>query len=124
MKRQNLILDWIPPTANERENIARTNKFMSAKIKKEQTQKVCMYAMDQLKDIYDKEKIVYIDVLFEISNFNRDEDNLIACFKYVNDGLVMSGIIKNDNLKHLRFKNFSYNKVKKKEEKIIIELSQ
>lgn len=121
---QLLIVDYIPPTANERENIARTNKFASAKVKKENTQRIANECLKQGLCAFDDNLIVYMDVTFYISNFNRDEDNLIACFKYINDGIVHAGIIGNDTLRHLRFKSFEYVKVKKDEQKIEIVLSQ
>ena len=119
-----LIINYIPPTANERENLARTNKFLSAKVKKENTNKIKNMVLSQKIKKFDEDNIVYMNITFNISNFNRDEDNLIACFKYINDGLVLAGIIKNDTIKHLRIKNIEYNKVKKDNQSIVIEFIQ
>ncbi len=120
MENTTLKIDYIPPTANERENIARTNKFLSAKVKKENTEKIMYMCLEQKIKKFSGDNIVYMDITFNISNFNRDEDNLLACFKYINDGLVKAGVVPNDTLKHLRFNKIKYNKVKKDNQSIEI----
>lgn len=77
-------------------NTERTNRFAGAKLKKTNTEIVAWKAKEQLKPM---DKINKITFIFTCKNKKKDKDNLIFQSKFVLDGLVMAGIIKNDGWK-------------------------
>lgn len=122
--KQTLIINYIPPTANERENLARTNKYVSSSSKKLETSKIVTVCNSQsLTQFNDEDYPIKQDLVFNISNSNRDWDNLVASIKYINDGLVKAGVIKNDNLNCILPGIIIFKKVSKGNESIIVTLN-
>lgn len=81
------------PDLNDMTNAARANKFASAAMKKEYTVMVAWIV--KAARIPQMEKIDLIFTWFE-PNKKRDKDNIMAGQKFVLDGLVVGGAIKND----------------------------
>lgn len=83
----------LPPTMNEIIRVARSNKYASAKLKKHWTAQAAAEATGKRRF---KGK-VWMTWLWHIKNLSRDEDNLASARKFLCDGLVGAGVIKNDN---------------------------
>ena len=96
-KAQTLILNYLPTTLNTYINAERGNKYVAAKIKKEETEKVAWECKAQkLKPVKGE---VWLSFYWYVKNKRRDADNIAFSKKFIIDGLVKGGIIKNDNLK-------------------------
>lgn len=70
----------------------RTNKYEAARIKSEQTE-ICAMCCARLKKT---DKPVHITYKWYCKDMRKDKDNIAFAHKFVQDGLVVSGIIKND----------------------------
>lgn len=83
----------LPPTMNDIIKVARTCRYQSASLKKQWTTEAYNSALGH-RQFQDK---VWIAWVWHIKNLSRDEDNLASARKFICDGLVQAGIIKNDN---------------------------
>lgn len=80
-------------------NKERANKFMAAKIKREETDRVIAECMIQkLKPI---DKPVTVDIEWVTKNLRKDLDNVAFAKKFILDGLVKAGVIEGDGRKHV-----------------------
>lgn len=94
-----LSLDYIPTDLNTYINAERKNKFIAAKIKKEETDRIYFYCLEQsIKPII---KPVYINFEYYTINLKKDPDNLSFCKKFILDGLVKANVLKNDGRKQI-----------------------
>jgi|ERR1035437_1318899 hypothetical protein len=85
---------------NTFQNATRMNKFVGSKIKKEQTELVYWACKEQKA----KEVKVYPHIIIYkwFSKDNRkDIDNVAFAKKFINDGLVMAGVLKGDGRKFI-----------------------
>lgn len=100
MKTQTLIISGKLPSRNEAENAARSHWAKGAKIKRENTELVYFNVIAaRLKPIIGTAKII---ITFYERDRKRDADNIIGGgAKYILDGLVMAGIIKDDSQKYV-----------------------
>ncbi len=87
----------LPPTLNEIIGTARSNIYASAKEKKIWTNQIAVKCFGR-KNFPDK---VWVEFVWKIKNFRRDPDNISAAAKFVMDGLVEGGIIRDDSLKYI-----------------------
>lgn len=83
----------LPPTMNEIINEARRHRFESSKLKKEWTN-TCRDIAIGYPSFPDK---VWMAWVWHINNLARDEDNLASARKFICDGLVQAGVLKNDS---------------------------
>ncbi len=83
----------LPPTMNSIVNEARKNKYESSKTKKQWTDDIAILAHGG-KTFPGK---VWINWIWHIKNLDRDEDNIASARKFICDGLVQAGIIKDDS---------------------------
>ena len=78
----------------------RSNKFVASKIKKQETDSIIWTCRKY------KEKIVDYPVIIEANWFTKNErvdsDNITFSKKWILDGLVKAGIIKDDSRKYVR----------------------
>ncbi len=96
----------LPPTLNDIVNTARTNRYASADAK--------AYWTKEMKDLFlgikpflvqesklksERHQRIWIEWVWHVKNFGRDEDNISAAQKYVLDGMVAAGVVDNDNLR-------------------------
>lgn len=72
-------------------NTERSNKFAGAKLKKDETQQVAWWAYD-LKPM----KNINLVINWYCKNKKKDKDNISFGIKFILDGLVKAGVIKND----------------------------
>lgn len=87
----------LPPTLNEIIGTARTNVYASAKEKRAWTNRIAVECFGR-RQFPDR---VWIEFIWKIKNFRRDPDNISAAAKFVMDGLVEGGIIRDDSLKFI-----------------------
>jgi hypothetical protein len=94
--KQTLILHYLPTSLNEYINAERTNKFMGAKIKKEETEKVIIECkFEELQPVRGRVKLFFY---WYVKNKKKDPDNIAFAKKFIIDGLVEANVLKNDNL--------------------------
>lgn len=84
----------LPPTLNEIINIARQNRYASAKEKEYWTNYIAVLCRGRYK--FPSE--VWLEFTWRIKSKRRDPDNIAASAKFPLDSLVKAGILKNDNL--------------------------
>jgi hypothetical protein len=85
----------LPPTLNEQIDLARSDWRASAEVKKRWTNKVADLTQTVNFSFGDR---VWLEYHWHLKTFARDSDNVSAASKYILDGLVDAGIIRNDNL--------------------------
>ncbi|PAX51321.1 hypothetical protein [Brunnivagina elsteri] len=90
-----LRFNMLPPTLNEQIDLARSDWRASAAVKKLWTNKVA--DLTQKVDFSFDDK-VWLEYHWHLKTFAHDSDNVSAASKYILDGLVDAGIIRNDNL--------------------------
>lgn len=96
--KQTLIINDTLTDLNTYINAERRNKFMAAKIKKEETERVYWLCRKQGLKPFTKPvavKITWID------NSRKDPDNICYSKKYLLDGMVMAGVLKNDGKRQI-----------------------
>ena len=92
--KQKLILNWMPCDLNTYIQKERSNRYLAAKIKKEETEIIAWECRKQgLKKV---DYPVAINYLWVVVNRKKDKDNIAFAKKFIQDGLVMAGILKND----------------------------
>lgn len=102
------VIDGRLPSMNDIIDVARRNTYCSAKLKKDQQERLewimkAQMAKNGQTGLKFTQK-AYIKVMFfEPFNghFRRDDDNVIAGCKFILDALQELGIIKNDNPKYV-----------------------
>ena len=89
----------LPPSLNETINLARTGKYVSSGIKKKWNKLIA----DNSKHIkpYSPERKVWFHFTWILKSKMRDFDNVSSGIKYILDGLVIAGIIKDDSQKYI-----------------------
>lgn len=94
--QQKLIIKGSLPGRNESEKAARTHWSVGAKMKKEYTDLImCVCKSQKIKPV---EK-ARIEVTFFEKDMRRDSDNVYGGLKYILDGMVKAGVLKNDTRK-------------------------
>ena len=110
----------LPPCLNEQINVARSHWSKSAALKK-QWGNIIMIECFNKPAFPDK---VWLSFHWSVA-FRHDPDNVAASAKYIMDGMVKSGIIKNDNLTIIQSPVMHwYSKPTKKEpESVVVAIS-
>lgn len=85
------------PDLNTYINAERSNRYMAAKIKKESTQAVWWIAK-RLQPITTKVKAIFTWIT---ADERKDPDNVAFAKKFILDGLVQAGVLKNDGRKQI-----------------------
>ena len=90
-------IDYMPPNWNDYINMERTNKYKANHLKQEEKEIVKLLTLAiEYTDNYPVELILNP----HYSNLRQDLDNFR--YKGILDGLVASGVLKNDNLRHIQ----------------------
>ena len=76
----------------------RKNRFIAAKIKKKMTE-ICLYNVLGAKKI---DKKVHITFTWYCKNQKKDPDNISFAKKFILDGMVEAGVLKNDGWKQIK----------------------
>ena len=85
---------------NTFQNKTRTNKFIGAKIKKEETERV-YWECKQQKVSPVTEYPVHISFIWYVKNNKKDPDNISFAKKFCLDGLVEAGVLQGDGRKFI-----------------------
>ena len=92
-------LDFPLPTLNEMIRTARGNKYAAAAQKKKYTGLVATEIMVQTeRPHFDA---ISLDITWIETKKKRDPDNVFAAVKFILDGIVAAGIIKDDDRDHV-----------------------
>lgn len=94
-----IVYDMSFLSLNEYINIERANKYKAAMLKKQQTNN-CYY-FSKLSKIKPFENRVDIKFIWHTPDNKKDHDNISFAKKFILDGLVKSGILKNDNPRYV-----------------------
>lgn len=89
------------PTLNEYIGLGRANKYKQALIKNTFTDICGNYAIP-IKNKIDKNKCYSLILNWEVTNNRSDPDNIYFGVKFILDGMVKRGILKNDGRKNIR----------------------
>lgn len=92
-----IVIDHQFPTLNEYIEAERSNKFAGANIKSRETGLVKYFCIGK-KQIAYPTKIIFT---WHLKNKRKDLDNVAYAKKFILDGLVRAGTLKNDNLNHI-----------------------
>lgn len=103
------------PTLNDYIRSERSNKYKAAKLKKEKTLSIAREVLMQTRDIIDSK--VNIDVSWYI-NSEHDPDNIFFGIKFILDGIVGAGLLRNDSQKEIGSINNTY--IKGNERKVVL----
>lgn len=107
MTQQLIIQTKHIPDLNKYIHQERTSRYAASKIKREWTEIVKMLALaHKLKPM---ESPVMVSIAFHVKNKKRDKDNLLINTKFILDGLVAAGVLKNDgwdDISHIIFNWF------------------
>ncbi len=97
--KQTLVLDYIPTDLNTYVNAERTNRFIGAKIKKEETERVYWSCKEQGLKLHTKP--VQVSISWHVPTKRKDPDNTSFAIKFVLDGMVKAGVLENDGFKNI-----------------------
>lgn len=86
------------PSLNEYINAERRNRFIAAKIKKETTERVISICEKTTRKIHEP---VDVQCVWYTKNERKDPDNVAFAIKFLLDGIVTAGILKNDTRKEV-----------------------
>ena len=89
------------PALNEYIDAERTNRYISAAMKKKYT-KICAMAALQVKNKIDKNGLYDLIITWNVTDNRKDADNIYFSAKFLIDGLVASGALAGDGRKHIR----------------------
>jgi Holliday junction resolvase RusA-like endonuclease len=95
MAEYTLIIPGVLPGLNEYINAERRNKYQAAAMKKQAEHLIISLCRTQLKGVY-LSKPVRIWYGWIEPNRKRDKDNIAFAKKFIQDGLVKAGVLKND----------------------------
>lgn len=109
------------PSYNEYSNTNRKNRYAGAKMKKEIEIEIWAYILGQLKQIKITNPI-FITFTWIEENKKRDLDNICFAKKFILDALQKSGVIENDNIRHVRGFTDKFEYADKS--KVIVELEE
>lgn len=96
---QRLIVPGRMPSRNEAEQKARTHWAVGAKLKKQYTEIVMLECKRQKLQPVTQRAV--LSITFYEQDKRRDSDNVISGLKYILDGMIQAGVLKNDTRKHV-----------------------
>lgn len=106
-------------TLNDHDAANRGNKFIGAKLKREQTELVAYQVMGKPKIT----KPCFVTFHWFYSS-RHDYDNIAFAKKYALDGMIKAGILPNDNQSWVLGFSDDFTKVEKGQEKLLIEVEE
>lgn len=103
---QILVIDGILSSMNKVIGANRSNRYIGARLKRDNTEMVAYYCLSQnLKPFKNK---IDLEITFKCKDRRTDKDNIISTTKFILDGLVMAGIIKNDGWSEIGNLNYKF----------------
>lgn len=91
-------IDYQFTTLNEYINAERTNKFKASAIKKKETDIIRNFVTGNKVDKYP----IKITFYWHLKDKRKDLDNIAFAKKFILDGLVKYGVLKNDGLNYIQ----------------------
>ncbi|MEW5857042.1 MAG: DNA (cytosine-5-)-methyltransferase [Cyanobacteriota bacterium] len=88
----------LPPTLNEMIRKGTGGWQASTKEKREWTELIASYC----KGAYQFQGKIWLEYVWRVKNLARDNNNIAAATKYIDDGLVEAGVITDDSLKYIQ----------------------
>lgn len=116
--RQQLILDYGITDLNTYINTERGNRYVAAKLKKQETTAVYYQCKEQ--DLTTFKKPVKLNFHWYMKNSRKDPDNIAFAKKFVLDGMVQAGVLINDNIKYV--KGFTDEFIVDTKQKLIVDI--
>ena len=102
-------------------NAERSNKYAAANIKKSETYRCQVEAVNQIKKTFVLP--VHLKITYYTQNERKDPDNVVFAKKFILDGLVNARIILNDSRKFISgFEEIL--KVDKKNPRVVVEIRE
>lgn len=102
MERLTIKIPGCFPSLNEYISLERSNRYAAAKAKRYETERAAWHAKEAAKGFGAKlpftDKVVVDFRWFEPDN-RRDVDNIVFAKKFILDGLVIAGVLKDDSRK-------------------------
>ena len=95
-----LIIPGVLTSLNKYIQAERTNRYIAAKIKRENEDAVLLAARQQLNGIKIKSP-VKMDYIWIVPNGRTDRDNISFAKKFVQDALVKCGVLEDDGWNHV-----------------------
>lgn len=95
MMEYKLIIPGVLPGLNEYINAERRNKYQAAQIKKQIEHLIISLCRTQLNGVKISNPVKIYYTWLE-PNRKRDKDNIAFAKKFIQDGLVKAGVLKND----------------------------
>lgn len=86
---------------NDYINAERMNKFKAAKIKENETNIAAILLKKHCNDIKSLKLPLELNFVWYLKDRRKDIDNVAFAKKFINDGLVKSGCLKNDGQKQI-----------------------
>jgi len=114
MTQNNLTLSFGLPGLNEMINVARTNRYASAKQKKKYTRLVEKELIAQHCIPETPLTSISVTCIWTESGRARDPDNIRVGIKYILDAMVNTGVLKDDSMKYVKFLSDTFQKGEKR----------
>lgn len=90
------------PSLNEHDNANRTNRYSGASVKKKATHACHLYIKKAMNNGFKFDsQPVNLQITWYAENRRKDKDNIAFAVKYIFDGMVNAGLIKNDGWKQI-----------------------
>jgi len=105
-----LTLPFGLPGLNEMIDVARANRYASAKQKKKYTRLVEKELIAQHCIPETPMESISINCIWTESGRARDPDNIRVGIKYILDAMVNTGVLKDDSMKYVRFLGDTFQK--------------
>lgn len=97
--RCRIVIEGRMPSLNDYIRAERANRYKAAAVKKRETARVRAAALDQRAPRFDRP--VTVRTTFYEPDMRRDADNVGFARKFVLDGLVAAGVIKDDSRRYV-----------------------
>ena len=98
---QKLIIGGDLPSLNEYINIERGNKFAAAQVKEDATNLVMQHIKCTRPTLGPFDEPVFISIVWHCKDKKKDPDNISFAKKFILDGLVRMGVLKQDSWKSI-----------------------
>lgn len=117
---QTFIIKGRLPDANTYINAERSNRYAAAKMKDEWTKIVAGEAKAQRIKKVDVPVMIFFT--WWVKDKKRDKDNIMFGQKFILDGLVASGVLKNDGWNTIKYLNHNFLILQDKKEKEFVKV--
>ena len=118
LTQNNLTLSFGLPGLNEMIDVARGNRYASAKQKKKYTKLVEKELVAQHCIPKTPLTSISVNCVWTESGRARDPDNIRVGIKYILDAMVNTGVLKDDSMKYVKFLSDTFQKGDKRKVEI------